>query len=176
MDYVSRTIYILKKLGIYNMYKGCDYIVSCVRFIHDNQSSYLPVTKILYYDIAKQYNTSTQCVEKNIRKVIDIIWNMDEFPEIFNDIINPGSQSRKPGNSEFLISLYNHIESNEYSDKIFNINKDKIKYICPLTNEQCGFCNEILYQIVQAVFLKRWTILLISNCGCPEPNLFLKIL
>lgn len=155
MDYKACTIYILKKLGIYNMYKGCDYIVSCISFIHDHQTSYLPITKILYYDIAKQYNTSTQCVEKNIRKVIDIIWNMDEIPDIMRNLFDTDYPAHKPGNTEFLISLYNHIESIEYSDKIFNIHKDRIKYICPLTNESCGFCNEILYQIVQDVFQKR---------------------
>ncbi len=153
MKYEAKIILILKQLGIYHMYKGCDYIVSSIRFIHENNSTFLPVSKILYSDIARQYNTSSQCVEKNIRKVIDIIWKMDKNQDILSEIFDTGYQTRKPGNKEFLLSIYNHIESHEYADKIYNMNKDKIKYICPMNDKPCRFYNDILYRAIQNIYL-----------------------
>lgn len=150
MDYKIQAAKLLKQLGIYNIYKGCDIIISCISFIQDNKSSYYPITKVLYTEIAKQYNTSNQCVEKNIRKVIDCIWKTDKNKEIIQQIFGLDI-SHKPSNTEFLLSLYNHIESHGYAEQLYNINKDKIEYICPLNQRPCSFCNEILHQIVQKI-------------------------
>lgn len=151
MEYSQISIGILKQLKVYNVYKGCDYIVSSIQFIHDNKLTHLPITKILYTDIAKQYNTSNLCVEKNIRKVIDSIWKIEKNKRLLIKIFGPDI-SKKPGNTEFLLSLYNYIESSEHADYLYKSNKGKIKYICPLSNKQCKFCNEILFKIIRKIF------------------------
>lgn len=151
MKYSQLTIGILKQLKVYNVYKGCDFIVSSIQFIHDNKSTYLPITKILYTDIAKQYNTSNECVEKNIRKVIDSIWKIEKNKLLLRKIFGPDI-SKKPGNTEFLLSLYRHLETNEHVDYLYKVNKDKIKFICPLYNKQCKFCNVILFKVIRKIF------------------------
>ncbi len=150
MDYELLTAKILKQLGIYSIYKGCDIIISCISFIHYNQTEYYPITKVLYTEMAKQYNTSNQCVEKNIRKVIDCIWKSDKNKENIQQVFGLDT-SRKPSNTEFLLSLYSHIESNNYAQHLYNTNKDKIEYICPINKRPCSFCNEILQQILQKI-------------------------
>lgn len=151
MDYDKVTIEILKQFKIYNTYKGCDYIVSSICYIHNNSTEFMPITKILYDNIAKQYNTSYQCVEKNIRKVIDRIWKENKNEEIIKRIFGLDI-SRKPSNMEFLLLLYNYIESTKYSEFIYEMNKGKIKYMCPLNNMPCTFCNDIMHSVILKIF------------------------
>lgn len=151
MEYSQLTISILKQLKIYNVYKGCDYIVSSIQFIHKNKSTYLPITKVLYTDIAKQYNTSNQCVEKNIRKVIDCIWTTEKNKTLLQMIFGPDI-SKKPSNTEFLLLLYNHIESGEYAKYLYKKIMENIEYKCPINNKPCNFYNEILYDILRKIF------------------------
>lgn len=152
MEYEKQAIYILRQFGINGMYKGCDYIVSGVSFIHENISSYIPITKILYPDIAKQYNTSASCVEKNIRWVIETIWKNENNSKIIDDIFDTCNSSRRPSNLQFLLSLYRHIESGEHLKQIYYLHKDNIVYTCPLTRERCKFCNDILLIVIHKIY------------------------
>ena len=67
MIYKEKTMDILNQLSACKTYKGYHYILSSIQFIHEHESTFLPITKILYVDIAKQYNTSDKCIEKDIR-------------------------------------------------------------------------------------------------------------
>ena len=74
MKYILCTMKILHQLGVNKSVKGYDYILSCIQFIHNNENNYTPVTKVLYFEIAKKHNTSNYCVERNIRNVVQGIW------------------------------------------------------------------------------------------------------
>lgn len=152
MEYDKRALDILKQLRITNLYKGCDYIASSIEFIHENNTTYMPVTKILYVDIARQYNTSSKCVEKDIRKVIEAIWRHEKKKPIISSIFDTHFINKRPSNMEFLLSLYRHIEAAEYTEQVYNFHKDNIQYTCPLNNKQCGFCNDILYEIIHKIY------------------------
>lgn len=152
MEYDKRTLDILKQFRINNLYKGCDYIASSINYIHENNTTYMPVTKILYVDIARQYNTSSKCVEKDIRKVIEAIWRYDKNKPIISNIFDTRYLTHRPSNMKFLLSLYRHIEAAEYSEQVYSMHKDNIRYTCPLNNKPCGFCNDILYEIVRKIY------------------------
>lgn len=154
MDYDKITIAILKYLGISYTYKGCYYIVSCIKFIHENKTTFLPATKILYVYVARQHKTSSKCVEKNIRKVIEIIWKLDKNKSLLSKIFDKDYLTNKPGNIEFLTSLYNHIESSKYIEQILYSLKDNISYTCPIDNKPCGLCNEIINKIVNELYIQ----------------------
>lgn len=77
-------------------------------------------TKI--FVILKKLETDYFYVRKNIQKVIDIIWKTDKNQEIISSIFDINYPYHKPYNIEFLLSLYSHIESHEYSDKIYSMN------------------------------------------------------
>ena len=152
MEYDKQATEILEQLGINSPYKGCDYIASGMSYIHENAASYMPITKILYEDIARQYNTSTSCVERNIRMVIEIIWKYEHNRKMIDNIFDTYHSSRRPSNLQFLTSLYRHIDSGEHSKQVYDMYKDSIGFKCPLTERQCEFCNEILNIIIQALY------------------------
>ena len=134
MEYKLYTIEILNNLGVSSLYKGYGYIVSSIEFIHNNKLDVLPITKVLYVEIAKKHNTSVICVEKDIRKTIDYIWSKDNKVrgEIFNTI-------SKPTNKEFLLTLYFYIEKN----------KGKYMFMCPLSNKKCDYCKDVIYNFIE---------------------------
>ncbi|MCI8306697.1 MAG: hypothetical protein HFH14_01485 [Lachnospiraceae bacterium] len=148
----KQTADILRRLGVNGLYKGCDFITSGMSFIHENTASYTPVTKILYPEIARQYNTSTSCVEKNIRMVIETIWKYENNREIIDKIFDTRHSSRRPSNLQFLMSLYRHIESGEFMRQVYDMYKDSFVYTCSSNGRQCESCKEILYMALYHMY------------------------
>lgn len=61
------------------------------------------ITKILYPDIAKQYETTASRVERAIRHAIEVAWNrgnIDAITALFGYTISVAKS--KPTNSEFI--------------------------------------------------------------------------
>ncbi|MCI8306698.1 MAG: hypothetical protein HFH14_01490 [Lachnospiraceae bacterium] len=152
MNYEKQAAEVLRELGINGLYKGCDFIISGMSFIHENAASYTPVTKILYPEIARQYNTSASCVEKNIRKVIEMIWKDENNREAIEKIFDTCYSSRRPSNLQFLSTLYRHIESREHIRQVYKMLKESVILTCPLSGRQCEVCNEILWMIIHKLY------------------------
>ena len=96
-------IQVLHRLGVYKGYSGFDYIIFAIKLI-DSDIDYLCfITKSLYIDIAKEFTTSYVCVEKNIRTVVNKIWDdMDLNKEMIAEIFGNYYLCHKPSNREFL--------------------------------------------------------------------------
>lgn len=63
---------VLIKLGISPVLMGYNYLAHCVYICaQDNQCVYCLVSKV-YKEVAKLYNTTYQCVERNIRHSIKV--------------------------------------------------------------------------------------------------------
>ena len=123
MEYKLITKSVLHQLGIGKNYSGYNYILRSIELIMHNEDVLTNVTKILYIDVAKEYHTSQTCVERNIRKVIEVIWNhSDENYTQIEKIFGKKHLSRKPSNKEFLEILC----SIDY-EKECNFKKEKIK-------------------------------------------------
>lgn len=125
---------ILHQLGIGKSYKGYDYILHAMNMLLRDESLLDCVTKVLYMDIAEEYHTSSTCVERNIRKVIEVIWNRNqENMELIISIFGLRHLSTKPSNKEFLDLLYEYIKSYNLLDELLHIDK----VICPISKEVC---------------------------------------
>ena len=111
MNYITITRQILMEFGIWKPYKGSLYIISSIRYLSENKSIFLLVTKFLYPAIAKEFNTSVFCVEKNIRFVIETIWQKQHNEELLLRIFNLKYSDNRLTNKEFLSLLLHYIES-----------------------------------------------------------------
>lgn len=145
MEYNLITKSVLHQLGIGKSYSGYDYILHAIDLIMHNENVLNSVTKILYIDVAKEYHTSQTCVERNIRKVIEVIWNhADNNVSMIQKIFGDKYLSHKPSNKEFLELLYEYIKLEDTLKRIFVSNK----IICPISNQACTAFEEILEKLI----------------------------
>jgi two-component system response regulator (stage 0 sporulation protein A) len=145
MEYKLITKSVLHQLGIGKNYSGYDYILRSIELIMHNEDVLTNVTKILYIDVAKEYHTSQTCVERNIRKVIEVIWkHSDENSLQIERIFGKKHLCRKPSNKEFLELLYEYIK---LQDAIKNTLISKT-LICPISNKTCSAFDEILKNFI----------------------------
>ena len=144
MVYEIQTIDILNQLGANKKYKGYTYIISSILYINERRE--MPVlTKMLYVDIAKKHNTSAQCVEKNIRKVIEVVWkNQKSNHALLLKIFGSNFLESKPSNKEFLELLYAYIKSHNLFEKILR----KDNFICPISKDVCIAYTKIVEKLI----------------------------
>lgn len=136
---------VLHQLGVGKSYSGYDYILYAVELIGQDESVLTGITKILYIDIAREFHTSDTCVERNIRKVIEVIWKHSEINNLLILRIF-GSKFRvsKPSNKEFLELLYEYVKSHDLLHQI--LHTDKI--ICPISKEVCIAYTKIIESLI----------------------------
>ena len=146
MKYKAPTLALLHKFGIQKMYKGCEYIISSMTFISENEVYFTPVTKVLYVEIAKQYNTSSICVEKNIRSIIKKIWSNPYNQNLLMDIFGKQYRTKSPSNISFLMLLYNHLKQSVVTPNANNNDDEDYSFVCPLSGNTCEFCREFIFE------------------------------
>lgn len=100
----------IHELGVPAHIKGYQYIRSAIMMVVDNMDLLNFITKQLYPDIAKAYNTTASRVERAIRHSIEVAWSRGK-PETMNNIfgytIHTGKG--KPTNSEFIAMVADRI-------------------------------------------------------------------
>jgi len=75
---------LLCRLGVSPTYKGFFQTAYAVLLAVENMERLLLVTKWIYPELAKQYNTTPECIERNIRTVAAIAWQNN--PELLNEM------------------------------------------------------------------------------------------
>lgn len=65
---------LLYRLGVTANYAGFFYLASAVRLCAEKPDRLLLVTKCVYPEVAKEYQTNWKAVERNIRTVTAIAW------------------------------------------------------------------------------------------------------
>ena len=98
---------ILKSLGIHRTYKGYYYVAEAVRLVMKDASLLLYISKSLYPAIARVYNTSINCVERNIRTVITTCWEGEYVAQL--EHLAGVRLYRKPTSGEFIDILANYL-------------------------------------------------------------------
>lgn len=144
MKYEAKAIELLHKLGIQKVYKGCEYIIASINYISKNETYFTPVTKVLYVEIAKQYNTSSICVEKNIRSIIKKIWSNQGNGKLIREIFGQHHCQKNPSNVEFLVLFYAYLKHTTGKRKTSET--EDYTFICPLSGNSCEFCREFLIE------------------------------
>ena len=96
----------LHELGIPSHIKGYQYIREGVNIIFKNPEVIGGITKELYPELAKKFNTTVSRVERAIRHAIEVSWNrgnLDFMEEIFGYSVD--IDKAKPTNSEFIVTI-----------------------------------------------------------------------
>lgn len=97
---------LMRQLGVPAHLKGYQYLRKAIILALEDPSVMEGVTKILYPDIAKYYGTKAGCVERAMRKAIEVAWdrgNVDFLQHYFGYTIKP--EMGKPTNSEFIATV-----------------------------------------------------------------------
>ena len=97
---------LLHKLGIPSHIRGYQYIKKGIMMVYNNGNKISYITKDIYPEIAKEFNTTPTRVERAIRHAIEVSWNRGDLSlmeDIFGNSINVNRD--KPTNSEYLTTV-----------------------------------------------------------------------
>jgi len=93
-------------MGVPAHLKGYRYVRTAVYMAKEDMRVVGSVTKLLYPEIAKQYNTTDGKVERAIRNAIEISWERGN-PETFESLFGYCARSGqcRPTNSEYIAAM-----------------------------------------------------------------------
>lgn len=94
---------LMLELGVPAHLRGYQYVREAIVLVERDMELVGSVTKLLYPEIAKKYQTTDQKVERAIRNAIEVSWkrgNSEVFEEIFGFSYRTGSS--RPTNSEYI--------------------------------------------------------------------------
>lgn len=102
---------ILHEIGIPAHIKGYTYLRKAISDVFYNNEYLGQITKLLYPEIAKYYQTTSSRVERAIRHAIEIAWNrgnIEAIDHIFGYTVN--AAKAKPTNSEFIAMIADKLQ------------------------------------------------------------------
>lgn len=94
---------IIHEIGVPAHIKGYMYLREAITMVYNDIELLGSITKVLYPDIAKKYNTTASRVERAIRHAIEVAWsrgNIESISALFGYTVNVSKA--KPTNSEFI--------------------------------------------------------------------------
>ena len=110
---------LLHEVGVPSHIKGYTYLREGITLMYNNPSLANAITKELYPEIAKKYDTTSSRVERAIRHAIEISWNRANWElleEIFGFSVD--IDKSKATNSEFMVTIADklRLEYHEYTN------------------------------------------------------------
>lgn len=102
---------LMREVGLPANIKGYRYIKEAVILLLQDKTYIEGVTKRLYPDIAKKFNTTASRVERAIRHSIEVIFcrgNIEKIQELFSYTVN--AEKGKLTNSEFIAIFADEVE------------------------------------------------------------------
>ena len=103
MDNTTAQVFdLLYRLGVTANYTGFFHTAEAVAMCVERPDRLLMVTKCLYPDVAKRYETNWKAVERNIRTVIAIVWDKNR---VLLEQLACGPLDEKPKTAQFLAIL-----------------------------------------------------------------------
>ena len=102
---------LLHEIGVPAHIRGYLYIRESIKMVYYDIEILGSITKILYPEVAKKFNTTSSRVERAIRHAIEVAWSrgkMDTIDELFGYTICKGKG--KPTNSEFIALITDKIK------------------------------------------------------------------
>ncbi len=94
---------IIHEIGVPAHIKGYMYLREAISMVYNDIELLGSITKVLYPDIAKKYNTTASRVERAIRHAIEVAWsrgNIESISSLFGYTVS--MSKAKPTNSEFI--------------------------------------------------------------------------
>lgn len=102
-DLETSITHIIHEIGVPAHIKGYMYLREAITMVYKDIELLGSITKVLYPDIAKKYNTTASRVERAIRHAIEVAWsrgNMESISSLFGYTVS--ISKAKPTNSEFI--------------------------------------------------------------------------
>lgn len=102
----SRVTAIIHEIGVPAHIKGYHYLREAILYSIDNIEAINAVTKILYPEVAKRFNTTPSRVERAVRHAIEVAWDrgdLETLQKYFGYTVS--NVKGKPTNSEFIAMI-----------------------------------------------------------------------
>lgn len=133
MNYEKIIINTLDSFGVSRSYTGYNYVVYALLLTLEDNERIECITKTLYLDVAEHFHTTWSCVEKNMRTVVNHVWDSHNT-QLLETIFNRSGRSKKPTNKEFLKYMYDYVI--QFGNEV-QIADRKLPVICPISNSYC---------------------------------------
>lgn len=101
---------LMLELGIPAHLKGYQYLRTAITMCVGDMELIGSVTKLLYPELAKQYMTTVQKIERAIRNAIEVSWergNGELFEKLFG--YSNSVEHNRPTNSEYIASVADYV-------------------------------------------------------------------
>lgn len=109
---------LLHEIGVPAHIRGYLYIREAITMVYHNIEILGNITKILYPEVARKFNTTSSRVERAIRHAIEVAWvrgNIDAISDIFSYTIS--YHKSKPTNSEFIAMIADRLRLTHKREK-----------------------------------------------------------
>lgn len=105
---------ILHNMGIPSHIKGYIYIREGIKLMYASSELVGGITKEIYPEIARKFDSTVSRVERAIRHAIEISWNRGDY-DMMEDIFGHSIdfERSKPTNSEFIATIADHLRLSE---------------------------------------------------------------
>ena len=101
---------IIHEVGVPAHIKGYQYVREAIMITVENMDVINSVTKVLYPEVAKRYNTTPSRVERAIRHAIEVAWDRGDLETLQRFFGYTVSNAKgKPTNSEFIAMISDRI-------------------------------------------------------------------
>lgn len=101
----------LRKLGLADSYCGERFLYQALEIMREEPTRLCCISKQIYPEIAKRYNTNVVCVERNLRTFVSKLWETGHY-EYLEELAGR-KLKKKPSNGEFLDIMSMYLEREE---------------------------------------------------------------
>ena len=102
---------IIHEIGVPAHIKGYQYLREAIMMTVENMDVINAVTKILYPEVAKRFNTTASRVERAIRHAIEVAWDRGDLETLQKYFGYTVSNAKgKPTNSEFIAMIADRLQ------------------------------------------------------------------
>ena len=107
----SRVTAIIHEIGVPAHIKGYRYLREAILIAVEDREVINAVTKVLYPEVAKRYNTTASRVERAIRHAIEVAWDRGDLETLQKYFGYTVSLAKgKPTNSEFIAMIADRLQ------------------------------------------------------------------
>lgn len=164
---------LLRLLGVSGKLSGFHFAVYMLEQVQDKPEYVLLITKRLYSQTAQYFHTTTNCVERNLRTLVQACWRQPDHSLLERIAGHPLSQP--PTNAQFIdmvTKVYAHILDEDRKvnaqkfESAFYANPDLRSVKAPDEPQPALDVQSIIVQLQQSPELLSALTSLISNQGC----------
>ena len=103
---------LLMNLGIRTNLKGYKFLLKSILYGYNDFEMVDCVTKILYPQLAKEYQSTSEKVERSIRHAIKIAWDSSGDRQVYKRIgLIISDDSKRPTNSQFITTAIEYLKN-----------------------------------------------------------------